>query len=84
MPLKCNKDYPMTLYVMHRTALLGHIKLREAKLSDRDGIQELLQNIPKAEQVLIDFDIAMDKKPSEMRCYVCQWKDRIIGVAILW
>ncbi|CAD1479017.1 unnamed protein product, partial [Heterotrigona itama] len=68
VPLKCNKDYPMTLYVTHRAALLGQIKIREAKFSDREGVQDLLQRIPKSKQVLMDFDVAMnEEEPSGMR-----------------
>ena len=83
VPLKCNKDYPMTLYVTHRAALLGQIRIREAKFSDREGVQDLLQRVPKSGQVLTDFDAAMNEEPSGMRCYVFQWNDTIVGVTIL-
>ncbi|KAK1125027.1 hypothetical protein K0M31_006364 [Melipona bicolor] len=83
VPLKCNKDYPMTLYVTHRAALLGQIRIREAKFSDREGVQDLLQGVPKSKQVLMDFDVAMNEEhPSGTRCYVFQWNDTIVGVTI--
>ncbi|XP_043526432.1 cilia- and flagella-associated protein 61-like [Frieseomelitta varia] len=83
VPLKCNKDYPMTLYVTHRAALLGQIRIREAMFSDREGVLDLLQRVPKSKQVLMDFDAAMNRKPSGTRCYVFQWNDMIVGVTIL-
>lgn len=73
----------MTLYVTHRAALLGQIRIREARFSDREGVQDLLQRIPKSKQVLIDFDVAMNEVPSGARCYVFQWNDTIVGVTIL-
>ncbi|XP_076759809.1 cilia- and flagella-associated protein 61 [Xylocopa sonorina] len=83
VPLRCNKDYPMTLYVTHRAALLVQVQLREAVLSDREGVQELLQRIPKAELILADFDATVRKERSDLYCYVCQWNNVIVGVAIL-
>lgn len=84
MPLRCNKDFPMTLYVTHRTAILGQMKLREARLSDREQVQELLQRIPKSEQILLDFDVAVKKERSDLRCYVLHWSDVVVGATILW
>ncbi|CAK9824741.1 Cilia- and flagella-associated protein 61 [Anthophora retusa] len=83
VPLRCNQDYPMTLYVTHRAAHLGKIKLREAKLSDRDEVQELLRGIPNVERVLIDFDEAMKETISGLFCYVFLWNDVIVGVTVL-
>ncbi|CAL7938183.1 unnamed protein product [Xylocopa violacea] len=83
VPLRCNKDYPMTLYVTHRAALLVQVRPREAGLSDREGVQELLQRIPKADRVLADFDAAVKKERTDLYCYVFQWNDAIVGVAIL-
>ncbi|KOC59239.1 Uncharacterized protein C20orf26 [Habropoda laboriosa] len=83
VPLRCNKDYPMSLYVTHRAALLGELKVREAKLSDREDVQELLQRIPKMEQVLADFDEAAKEQTSDLRCFVLLWNDTVVGVTIL-
>lgn len=74
----------MTLYVTHRTAILGQMELREARLSDREQVQELLQRIPKSEQILLDFDVAVKKERSDLRCYVLRWSDVVVGATILW
>lgn len=74
----------MTLYITHRVALLGQIKLRDGKPSDRDEVQELVQRIPKMEKILVDFDEAVKEERADLYCYVCQWNDTIVGVAIIW
>ncbi|XP_026674181.1 cilia- and flagella-associated protein 61-like [Ceratina calcarata] len=83
VPLRCNKDYPMALHITHRAALLGQPKVREARLCDREDVQELLQKIPKTEQILADFDESMKEERTDLHCYVVQWEDVIVGVAII-
>ncbi|XP_034179175.2 cilia- and flagella-associated protein 61 isoform X2 [Osmia lignaria lignaria] len=83
VPLRCYKDYPMTLFLTHRAALLGQIKCRRAVPSDRDKLQILLQRIFKPDKILIDFDAATSKERSDLRCYVFLWNDIVIGTTIL-
>ncbi|XP_076650286.1 LOW QUALITY PROTEIN: cilia- and flagella-associated protein 61, partial [Halictus rubicundus] len=84
VPVKCNRDFPMALYVTHRAALLGDIRTRWAGPQDRDDVETLLQKIPKAQTILEDFDEAVKKGRSDLFCYVFTWNDRIVGVAIFW
>lgn len=74
----------MTLYLTHRAALLGQIKCRVAVPSDKDKLQILLQRILKPDKILIDFDAAVSKERSDLRCYVFLWNNTIIGVIIIW
>ncbi|XP_053977113.1 cilia- and flagella-associated protein 61-like [Hylaeus volcanicus] len=83
VPFRCNKDFPMTLYVTHRAALLGEIKCREGVPEHENGVRNLVRWIPKAEDILADFDATMKKQRSDLFCYVFQWNDTVVGLAIL-
>ncbi|XP_076395466.1 cilia- and flagella-associated protein 61 [Megachile rotundata] len=83
VPLRCYMDYPMTLYLTHRAAVLGRISCRAAVSSDKDKLRDLLQGIPKSEKIMVDFQAAVDEKQTDLRCYVFQWNDAIIGLTIL-
>ncbi|XP_076629845.1 cilia- and flagella-associated protein 61 [Colletes latitarsis] len=83
VPLRCNRDFPMTLYATHRASLLGRITTREGLLEDWEDVCQLLRGIPKAENTLSDLEAAVTKRRSDLFCYVFQWNDAIIGVAIL-
>lgn len=84
VPLRCNKDYPMTLYTTHRAALLGRITCREGVPEDWNNVRELLHGIPRMTDILRDFNAAVKEQCSNLSCYVFQWNDTIVGVAILW
>lgn len=72
----------MTLYVTHRAALLGEVKVREAMPDDLPSVQELLQKIPKSEKILADFEATFTEERPDY-CYVFQWNQSVIGLAIL-
>lgn len=84
MPPKCNKDYPMSLYLTHRAALLGRISVRVGKSLDKLILKRFLKRIRKSEYVLHDFDRATIKKQSDVYSYIFKWNDTIIGVIIIW
>ncbi|XP_014600081.1 PREDICTED: cilia- and flagella-associated protein 61-like [Polistes canadensis] len=42
VPLRCNKDFPMSLYLSHKAVLFGEIKSYKANLSDRTKIEKFL------------------------------------------
>ncbi|XP_076235027.1 cilia- and flagella-associated protein 61 [Calliopsis andreniformis] len=83
VPTRCIRDFPMTLYVTHRAALLGEITTREAESDDLEGVQDLLHKIPKSEKILADFKAAVIEKRSDLYCYVLQWNHTVIGLAML-
>ncbi|XP_012344888.2 cilia- and flagella-associated protein 61-like [Apis florea] len=81
---KCNKDYPMSLYLTHRAALLGQITLRAGKSIDKLILKRFLKRILKSDYVLHDFDKATNKNQrSDMYSYIFKWNDTIIGVIII-
>ncbi|XP_029157071.1 LOW QUALITY PROTEIN: cilia- and flagella-associated protein 61-like [Nylanderia fulva] len=83
VPLRCNKDFPMTLYIVHRALLHEEIKCRCAKIQDRKSIQELLFAIPKHNEILTDFDFAMDPLQLDLNCFVFECNDTMVGLAII-
>lgn len=81
--MKYDKDFPMTLYIVHRALLRQEIKCRRAQIRDRKSVQELLFTIPKYNEVLVDFDLAMDPLQLDLDCFVFKCNDTMIGLAIL-
>ncbi|EZA59327.1 hypothetical protein X777_15972 [Ooceraea biroi] len=60
VPLRCNKDFPMMLYVAHRAAFCEEIKCRRGQIRDRKAVEELLLTVPTRQRILADFDLAVD------------------------
>lgn len=73
----------MTLYIVHQALLRKEIKCRRAQIRDRKCVQELLFTIPKYNEVLADFDFAMDPLQLDLDCFVFECNDTMIGLAIL-
>lgn len=87
VPLRFDKDFPMVLYVAHRSTLLGQLnsrRLSTATAYDRERIESFLHGIPKKGVVLEDFDEATKMKGSDKECYVFICENKLIGIAILW
>ncbi|XP_070155568.1 cilia- and flagella-associated protein 61 [Polyergus mexicanus] len=83
VPLRCNKDFPMTLYIVHRALLREEIKCRRAQVRDRKSVQELLFAIQNHSKVLAEFDFAMDPLQLDLDCFVFECNDTMIGLALL-
>ncbi|XP_072759857.1 cilia- and flagella-associated protein 61 [Anoplolepis gracilipes] len=83
VPLRCNKDFPTTLYIVHRALLREEIKCRRAQEGDRKSVQELLFTIPNHNEVLADFDFAMDPLQLDLDCFVFECNDTMIGLTII-
>ncbi|XP_032670989.1 cilia- and flagella-associated protein 61-like, partial [Odontomachus brunneus] len=83
VPFRCNRDFPMMLYVLHRAVLFGEIKSRRAQVRDRNTIQGFLAAIPTKHQTLADFDLAMDPLQLDLDCFVFECNDTMLGLAIL-
>lgn len=73
----------MTLYIVHRAFLREEIKCRRAQIRDRKSLQELLFAIPNHNEVLADFDFAMDPSQLDLDCFVFECNDTMIGLALL-
>lgn len=85
VPLRCNRDFPMTLYVLHRTVVCEEMTCRRARTQDREAIERLLFTTSTKHEVLVDFDFAMDPLQAVQRdCFVFESNDTILGLAILW
>ncbi|XP_015597172.2 cilia- and flagella-associated protein 61 isoform X1 [Cephus cinctus] len=82
VPLRFNKDFPMVLYLAHRSTFLGSFKTREAVPFDRNDILEFLDGMPKKEAVLRDFDDSM-RSGDQMESYIFLWEGSVVGLAIL-
>ncbi|XP_025154418.1 cilia- and flagella-associated protein 61 [Harpegnathos saltator] len=83
VPFRCNKDFPMILYVLHRAVLFGEIKCRRAEVRDRNTVQGLLAAMPTKHETLADFDLAMDPLQLDLDCFVFECNDTMLGLAIL-
>ncbi|KYM93723.1 Uncharacterized protein C20orf26 like protein [Cyphomyrmex costatus] len=86
VPLRCNRDFPMTLYILHRAVLREEITCRHARTQDREAIERLLFTTSTKREVLIDFDVAMDPLQAlqrDLNCFVFESNDTILGLAIL-
>ncbi|KAG5344972.1 CFA61 protein, partial [Acromyrmex heyeri] len=83
VPLRCNRDFPMTLYVLHRV-VYEEMRCRRARTQDREAIERLLFTISTKYEVLADFDFAMDPLQAVQRdCFVFESNDTMLGLAIL-
>ncbi|XP_050449649.1 cilia- and flagella-associated protein 61-like [Cataglyphis hispanica] len=83
VPLRFNKDFPLALYIVHRALLREEIKYRRAQVQDRKSIQKLLFAIPNHDEVLADFDFAMNPSQLDTDCFIFECNDTIIGLALL-
>ncbi|XP_011864945.1 PREDICTED: cilia- and flagella-associated protein 61-like [Vollenhovia emeryi] len=77
VPLRCNRDFPMTLYLVHRAALREEMRCRRARVQDREAIEELLLTVSARHEVLADFH------RSHLDCFVFESNDTMLGLAIL-
>ncbi|KAG5308923.1 CFA61 protein, partial [Pseudoatta argentina] len=83
VPLRCNRDFPMTLYVLHRV-VYEEMRCRRARTQDREAIERLLFTTSTKYEVLADFDFAMDPLQAVQRdCFVFESNDTMLGLAIL-
>ncbi|XP_026827865.1 cilia- and flagella-associated protein 61-like [Ooceraea biroi] len=83
VPLRCNKDFPMMLYVAHRAAFCEEIKCRRGQIRDRKAVEELLLTVPTRQRILADFDLAVDLLQPDLECIVFKCHNTILGFAIL-
>lgn len=85
VPLRCNRDFSMTLYILHRAVVCEELICRHAQIQDREAVERLLLTISTKHQVLADFDFAMDPLQAVQRdCFVFESNDIMLGLAILW
>ncbi|XP_077266677.1 cilia- and flagella-associated protein 61-like isoform X5 [Temnothorax americanus] len=83
VPLRCNRDFPMTLYIVHRVVLREEMNCRRARRQDREAIEKLLFTVPTRREVLADFDFATDPLRLDLTCFVFESNDTMLGLAIL-
>ncbi|XP_018339954.1 PREDICTED: cilia- and flagella-associated protein 61-like isoform X2 [Trachymyrmex septentrionalis] len=84
VPLRCNRDFPMTLYILHRAVVCEEMTCRRARTQDREAIERLLFTTSTKYEVLADFDFAMDPLQAVQRdCFVFESNDTMLGLAIL-
>ncbi|XP_020300456.1 cilia- and flagella-associated protein 61-like [Pseudomyrmex gracilis] len=83
VPLRYNKDFPMSLYVVHRAALREKIECRRAQARDREAVKELLSVVSTKQLILTDFDHATDRLQLDFDCFIFECNDTILGLAIL-
>ncbi|XP_011691947.1 PREDICTED: LOW QUALITY PROTEIN: cilia- and flagella-associated protein 61-like [Wasmannia auropunctata] len=85
VPLRCNRDFPMTLYIIHRVILREEIRCRRAEVQDREVIEKLLfATSTLRREILADFDLAMNSLQLDLDCFVFESNDMMLGLAILW
>lgn len=84
VPLRCNRDFPMTLHVVHRAVLREEMSCRRARTQDREAIEDLLLATSTRREILADFEFAMDPLQLDLNCFVFECNDTMLGFAILW
>ncbi|KAK2584226.1 hypothetical protein KPH14_006641 [Odynerus spinipes] len=83
VPLRYNKDFPMSLYLAHKAALFGKISCREADSSDEAAILRFLGDVPKRNEIMRDFVRAMNRSANSFFSCTFECDDVIIGLAIV-
>ncbi|KYN10877.1 Uncharacterized protein C20orf26 like protein [Trachymyrmex cornetzi] len=84
VPLRCNRDFPMTVYVLHRAVVCEELTCRRARTQDREAIERLLFTTSTKREVLADFDFAVNPLQAVQRdCFVFESNDTMLGLAIL-
>lgn len=72
------------LYVTHRAVLREEVECRHGQKEDRQAVEELLLTIQTRQQILADFDLAMDPLQPDLKCFVFKCSNTILGLAVLW
>ncbi|XP_043500796.1 cilia- and flagella-associated protein 61-like [Polistes fuscatus] len=84
VPLRCNKDFPMSLYLSHKAVLFGEIKTHKADFSDRTEVKKFLINIPKSTNIMKDFNRSINRiNHNDLNSYIFKSDNTIIGLAIV-
>lgn len=87
IPIKADRDFPMTLYVSHR-ALIGdrddeNFNVRKARSIDYPDVVGLLQGVKGAASVMHDFGETF-KQDDDCSSYLFFYEKVIVGLAIVW
>ncbi|XP_046817609.1 cilia- and flagella-associated protein 61-like [Vespa crabro] len=82
VPLRYNKDFPMSLYVAHKAMLFGEIRSHKADLSDQAEVKQFLIDIPKSKKIMEDFYRAVNQNNNDVYSYIFTSDNIIIGLAI--
>ncbi|KAI4501347.1 hypothetical protein M0802_003720 [Mischocyttarus mexicanus] len=84
VPLRCNKDFPMSLYLSHKAVLFGEMKSYKADLSDKTEVNKFLTNIPKSKKIIKDFNRSINRVHNkDLNSYIFKSDNTIIGLAIV-
>ncbi|XP_015177205.1 PREDICTED: cilia- and flagella-associated protein 61-like [Polistes dominula] len=85
VPLRCNKDFPMSLYLSHKAVLFGEIKSYKADLSHKIDVKQFLINIPKSNNIMKDFNRSVNQinNNNHVNSYIFKSDNTIIGLAIV-
>ncbi|OXU32045.1 hypothetical protein TSAR_004343 [Trichomalopsis sarcophagae] len=79
VPSKPARDFPMALYVTHRSVLQADLRAREALSTDREAVADLVEGMS---DVVRDFDEALMSDRKERRCFVFTCDEVVVGLAI--
>ncbi|KAF7403303.1 hypothetical protein HZH68_006097 [Vespula germanica] len=83
VPLRYNKDFPMSLYVAHKAILFREIKSHKGDLCDITEIKQFLINIPRSKKIIEDFNRSVNQTSNNVYSYIFTSGDTIIGLAIV-
>ncbi|XP_047351705.1 cilia- and flagella-associated protein 61-like isoform X3 [Vespa velutina] len=83
VPLRYNKDFPMSLYVAHKAMLFGEIRSHKADLSDQAEVKQFLIDIPKSKKIMEDFYRSVNQNNNDVYSYIFTSDNIIIGLAIV-
>ncbi|XP_043668706.1 cilia- and flagella-associated protein 61-like [Vespula pensylvanica] len=83
VPLRYNKDFPMSLYVAHKAILFREIKSHKGDLCDITEIKQFLINIPRSKKIMEDFNRSVNQTNNNVYSYIFTSGNTIIGLAIV-
>ncbi|XP_033873801.3 cilia- and flagella-associated protein 61 [Acipenser ruthenus] len=75
------------LYIFHRSGLLKSFTVRQAKSSDKPGVESLIKELDMHETILEDFEIfnqtRRDPDGTPVQAFVAEVLHQIVGIAII-
>ncbi|MGH0137710.1 UNVERIFIED_CONTAM: hypothetical protein FKN15_036573 [Acipenser sinensis] len=75
------------LYIFHRSGLLKSFTVRQAKSSDKPGVESLIKELDMHETILKDFEIfnqtRRDPDGTPVQAFVAEVLHQIVGIAII-
>ncbi|KAK9753849.1 Cilia- and flagella-associated protein 61, N-terminal domain [Popillia japonica] len=80
---KPESDFSQELYIVHHSAIAGHLEVREAYRCDYVLVRKLLRKVTKGESVLKEFQVWMESEDDTYKAYLFFSDTTLIGLAIL-